>query len=200
MKNLQAQKIPIKHMVKHETKQHVLIKFIIILVIILAYFLLVSLKYGIQDGFMVTALTWSFFVLCTPVADAGFFLDFPIRLLTKLKMVVSEILVWIIAIALNIFTFFLNPELYSKTKLLELFKHILESPFPFWGIILVSMVGTFVSIQFGDELLDKIKHEDRKMYHKHKYNYRLFAMAGIVLLTIVLYDFLLKKLGVNLPI
>jgi hypothetical protein len=73
---LKTQKIQSRQLVKHETKRHILIKFLLVLFVFIIYFGFIALK----DGFYVTILTWSFFVLCTPVADAGFLLDFPFRL------------------------------------------------------------------------------------------------------------------------
>ncbi len=192
-----AKKVPVEHFVKHETKQHVLLKFLAVLVILLAYFVFAAMKYGIQSGFMVTLLTWSFFVLCTPIADAGFLIDFPLRLITKLRMFISELIVWLFAIGLNLYAYFVSPQFYNETALLSLFKHILDQPFPFWGIILISMIGTFVSIRFGDELIDKVKHKDREFFHKHKYNYRLLIMAFIFIISLLLYDYLIKGLGVD---
>lgn len=199
-KVLAKEKIEYTHLSQHETKQHVFLKFIALAVIVLIYFFFIASQYGIKEGFLVTALTWSFFVLCTPVADAGFLIDFPIRILVQMRMLVTEIFVWGIAILVNIYAFFWNPTVYEKTKILTLFHHILENPLPFWSIILVSLIGTFVSIQFGDELVDKVHHHERKFYHKHKYNYRLIMMIFIFAVSFILYDFLLKKLGVNLPI
>lgn len=204
MKNfLQTQKtnkVKFEHLSKHETKQHVLLKFLALVLVLLGYFFFIASQYGVKEGFLVTALTWSFFVLCTPIADAGFLIDFPVRLILHLRMLLSEIFVWGIAITLNIYSFFFNAEAYSKTKILSLFHHILENPIPFWSIILLSFIGTFVSIRFGDELVDKVHHHERKFYHKHKYNYRLIMMVFIFGSSFLLYDFLLKKLGVDLPI
>ncbi|OYT57846.1 MAG: hypothetical protein B6U68_01330, partial [Candidatus Aenigmarchaeota archaeon ex4484_14] len=56
--------------VLHETKRNVLVRFLLIVAIFVSYFALVSIRYGIQNGLMVTILTWSFFVFCTPIADA----------------------------------------------------------------------------------------------------------------------------------
>jgi uncharacterized membrane protein len=190
-------KINGEHLLKHETKQQVLIKFILVALVFWLYFVFISQKYGVQQGFFIAALVWSFFVLCTPIADAGFLLDFPLRLITKIRMFVSEIAVWIIAISLNIYTYFSKPEIYAKTKILTLFKYILDHPFPFWSIIFVSMVGTFVSIRFGDELLDKINHKERKMHKKHQKNHKFIIMISLFILTFIFYDFLLKGLGIN---
>ncbi len=197
---IKGDKIIHYEILKHETKKHVLIKFLLIFLVFFAYFAFIASEYGFRDGFFVTALTWSFFVLCTPVADAGFLLDFPFRLITQIRMFFSELVVWMIAILLNFYAYFLHPEIYVKTKLLMLFKHILDVPFPFWAIIIVSGVGTFMSVLFGDELMDKVKHNERNLYKKHKHRYKFIGMLFVIIISIVLYDFLLKQLGVNLPI
>jgi hypothetical protein len=193
-------KIKPSHLIKHETKRNILLKFSLVLLIFISYFIFIAKKYGVQQGLFVSTLSWSFFVLCTPIADAGFLLDFPIRLITKIKMLTSEMFIWTIAISLNLYAFFINPEIYNKTKLLSFFKHILEQPIPFWSIIILSAIGTFISIKFGDELLDKTKHIERKHYHKYKKKFKLIIMLFLIVITIVIYDFLLKKLGVALPL
>lgn len=189
-----------KHLLRHETKRHVLIKFSLVVLIFLGYFLFISQEYGTSQGLFVTFLTWSFFVTCTPIADAGFLLDFPVRLITGLRMIVSEVLVWALAALLNLYSFFLYPQIYEKTKILKLFKHILEKPVPFWAIILISMIGTFVSIKFGDELMDKVRHAERQLHQKHKNHYKLIIMIFLFVAAFILYDFLLKGLGVNVPL
>lgn len=198
--NYKAKKVHYQKIVKHETKRHVLIKFLLVLAVFIGYFVFISFQYGLEQGLLVALLTWSFFVLCTPVADAGFLIDFPLRLIMNIRMFVLEIIVWSIAISLNLYAFFLRPEIYDKTKMLILFKHIIEQPFPFWIIIFISALGTFISIQFGDELLDQKHHKKRDFYHKNKHTARLVIMIFIFGMILITYDFLLKKLGVDMPI
>jgi len=187
-----------KEIFKHETKRRALFRFLAVLVIFVGYFTFIAYKYGLEYGFTVAILTWSFFVLCTPIADAGFLIDFPLRLVTRIRMFTSEILVWVFAISLNAYVFFAHPEIYEKTKVLELFKHILEQPFPFWGIIFVSMAGTFVSVCFGDELMDKVRHRDRTLYMQHRNKHKMIIMAALFIVAFIFYDFLLKKMGLEI--
>ncbi len=186
-------------LVKHPTKRKVFVKFIAVVLVFAGYFLFVAGRLGFENGFYVTTLTWSFFVLSTPIADAGFLVDFPLRLLLGVRMIVSESIVWLMAITANVLALGFKPELYSSTDLLEVFKKILETPWPYWSIIALSAVGTFMSVIFGDELIDKVQHKDRKIYKKHKFKYRVVVMVFIIVAAIVLYDVLLKQLGYNLP-
>jgi hypothetical protein len=113
-------------------------------------------------------------------------------------MLFSEIIVWIFAITLNAYTVLLHPEIYQKTKILSLFENILEKPFPFWIIIIISAIGTFLSIQFGDEMIDKINHKDLSLYKKHKHKYKYIEILFIIILSIIIYNFLLKEFGLTL--
>jgi len=191
-------KIPFN--LKHETKKHTLRKFLLILLVLIAYFVLTSIKLGFKEGISITILTWSFFVFCTPVADAGFLIDFPIRLITKLRMVYSEIIVWSLAIIANIIYFVTNPQIYDHSIILSLFKQILTNPWPYWSIIILSGLGTFLSIIFADELMDVSKHHERKKYHKHLSKYQYIIFAFIILFIIIIYYFLIKQLGLNIPL
>jgi hypothetical protein len=186
-----------KNLIKHQTKRSVLVKFLLVAIIFAGYFLWMSRKYGAGQGFQVAFLTWSFFVLCTPVADAGFLIDFPLRLITKIRMLYSEGIVWSIAILLNIYMFFYHSDIYESTKILSLFHHILEKPFPFWLIIFISGLGTFISVLFGDELLDKVAHQERHLHKKHKIKHRWIIMIFILAISFVIYDYFLTKLGLS---
>ncbi len=190
-------KISHKNLIKHKTKRSILIKFLLVLGVFAGYFIWMSQKYGAEQGFYVAILSWSFFVLCTPVADAGFLIDFPLRLITKIKMLHSEMIVWTVAISLNTYTFFVHPEIYQSTKLLHLFQHILEKPIPFWTIILISALGTFISVLFGDELLDKVSHKERVLHNKHKRKYAWIVMVFLLILAFVVYDYFLTKMGLE---
>ncbi len=149
---------------------------------------------------MVTLLTWSFFVLCTPIADAGFLLDFPVRLITRLRMVWSELGVWVIAISINLFTVSFYPAFYEHTLVLRLFHNILTHPWPYWGIIILSALGTFLSIIFGDELFDVSTHRERKIYHKHFFKHRIIVYLFLIGFTLAFYYYMLNALEIDITI
>lgn len=185
------------HLQKHETHRETLYKFLSLLGVLVFYFAYLSYEFDLSTGLYLTAITWSFFVLCTPVADAGFLLDFPIRILLGIRMVISEVVVWVIAILINIIGLSFYANSYEQTFLTRLFKEILLNPNPYWSIILLSGLGTFLSIYFGDEMLDVRKHKDCEKYHQHRFKYRFVFIVGFFLLIIWSYYYLLEQLGVD---
>lgn len=184
--------------IKQEIYKKTCVKFLLLLSILITYFGYLSWEYGMATGGIVAALTWSFFVLCTPIADAGFLLDFPIRLLFGVRMVFTETLVWGLAISLNLAALTFSPSSYETTFLTSLFHKILTTPFPYWSIILLSSIGTFISIYFGDELVDAVKHGGAKKQHRHSFKYRLIVVVALFILVIFSYYHLLDSLGVNI--
>ncbi len=162
----------------HRLKSHSPYRFISLLAVLVGYFMYLSMKFDFATGGMVSALTWSFFVLCTPVADAGFLLDFPIRLLFGLKMFVTELMVWILAIIINLVMLAANPAIYDTTALTAIFKRILVTPYPYWGIIVLCGIGTFLSVYFGDEVMDKITHRGEVVPHHMHVGLAFVIMGG----------------------
>jgi len=160
----------------------VFIKFILLLLILTGYFGYLSYEFGLLTGGVASILTWTFFVLCTPVADAGFLLDFPLRLLFGIRMVISEIVVWVVAIAINAFFLILSPDYYQTTIVTKILHKIITVPFPYWLVILLSGLGTFLSIRFGDELIDVIQHRDRAFFHSHHFKHELILFAFFLMI------------------
>ncbi len=193
-----TKKIHHSELLKHETKKHVFIKFLVLLGILIAYTGYLSYEYGFSTGGLLALVTWSFFVLCTPLADAGMILDFPVRLLFSLRMWITELIVWIIAISVNLYALFLNPEIYEKSFLGHVFYGILTQPIPYWSIIFLSFLGTFLSVHFADELMDYIKHTDVQKSLKHRLIFEGIVMISIFVLIFFTYSILLEKLGIDI--
>ncbi len=185
---------------QHATHRETLLKFIFLLLILVAYFLYMSWKYDASTGFGVSILTWSFFVLCTPVADGGFILAFPIRLLFKIKMAITQAVLWFIAVGINILMLTISPEIYDLTFLTKLLEKILSEPYPYWSILIISALGTFLSIYFGDEMMDVTTHKNRELSHRHGFKYRTILVLGLGVLAVAAYYYLLNNLNIDFPV
>ncbi len=169
-------------------KHQVIYKFILLCLVLLAYFGYLSYEYDLITGGIASLITWSFFVLCTPIADAGFLLDFPLRLLFGIRMIISEVVVWAIAILINIIALFYFQDYYNITPLTKLSYAIITTPYPYWAVILLSCIGTFLSIRFGDELMDVISHRDRAFFHKHNFIYEIVLFIFFILVFMGYYE------------
>jgi len=172
-------------------------KFYLAVLILVGYFLYLSYTFDVKTGLVAAMLTWSFFVLCTPIADAGILLDFPLRLLFGIRMVISEVAVWALAIGINGVVLLWFAGQYQTTALTRLLYAILTHPWPYWAVVGISGIGTFLSIRFGDELMDVLHHHERDMYHRHGHLYELLVLAFAFAITLVAYYELIASLGID---
>jgi hypothetical protein len=177
-------------------KRQVLYKFLLLCILLVSYFLYLTIQYDVMTGGIASALTWSFFVLCTPIADAGFLLDFPLRLLFGIRMLISEIAVWGLAIAINVISLIYFVEYYETTKVTMLLRAILTTPYPYWIVILLSGTGTFLSIRFADELMDVVSHSERSYFHRHAFKHEILIIVFFVLILVGYYK-LISSLGID---
>ena len=184
---------------KHQTHRESLLRFLGLVGIVLAYFGYLSWKFDAATGAWLTLLSWSFFVLCTPVADGGFIIAFPVRLMFGTRMVVTQLIVWLVAVALNIAALAFAPGAYDDTALTGLLHKILVTPWPYWSILLISAAGTAFSIWFGDEMMDVTTHADRTKHHRHGLKHRTLIIVGLGVLTVLAYYHLLDDLGIEVP-
>ncbi len=184
-------------LVMEKPQNQVWVKFALLCLILITYFLYLTYRYNLLTGGVASLLTWSFFVLCTPVADAGFLLDFPLRLLFGIRMVFSEVAVWTVAILINIIALVYFHDFYQTTAITRVLEAILTTPFPYWMVILLSAVGTFLSIRFGDELMDVLHHKDRHYFHSHHFKHEVIIFIFFLIVIFGYYE-LISNLGISL--
>lgn len=177
-------------------RKQVYIKFLLLIGLMIAYFSYLSFEYGIATGGLASLLSWSFFVLCTPIADAGFLLDFPLRILFGIRMFISELVVWAVAIMVNLLALQFAPHVYETTLLTSLLHEIILTPYPYWGVVILSGIGTFLSIRFGDELMDVLHHHDRAFFHSHHFKHELILFVFFLVVIFGYYD-LVSSLGID---
>lgn len=187
----------LEHLFQHEAKVKTTRRFLTVLTILVLYIALLTFKFG-SAGLALGAITWSSLVLATPIADGGLVLDFPLRVLTGIRMIIAEIFVWITAIGINIVFLTVNPAIYHKTLITDTLKNILVHPWPNWIIVVLSCVGTFLSLYFGDELLDIVMLKDRKKYNKHISLYRLIVGIFLIFAFYFSYRYFLSLFGLKI--
>jgi hypothetical protein len=178
-------------------RQQVLVKFLLLCLILFSYFIYLTYQYDLLTGGIAALITWSFFVLCTPIADAGFLLDFPLRLIFGIRMIVSEIVVWIIAISINVVSLIYFREFYDTTFITQIMKVILTTPYPYWIVIFLSAIGTFLSIRFGDELMDVLHHKDRYFYLRHHFKHEILLFIFFLVVIFGYYE-IISNLGITI--
>ena len=182
---------------KHATRRESLWRFLALVGFLVGYFAYMSWRYGAATGAWSALLSWSFFVLCTPIADGGFIVAFPLRLLFGTRMIVTQAVVWVVAIVINAAALLYAQSHYQDAALTRLLLRILTTPWPYWSILAIAAAGTALSMVFGDEMMTVTRHEDRHKFHQHGFKHRVLIIAGFAALTIAAYYELLSQIGID---
>jgi hypothetical protein len=182
---------------KRELHEHHIERFLFVIVLILAYLALTIHKHGIEEGIGITALTWAFFVVLTPVPSAGLIFEVPIRFLTNHKLVTGQFLVWGLAAAIVLPTALLSPHIFQSTSLLAVFYHILMNPMPYWSLLFTCALGTFLCAFIVDEMMDEVDDELHHHQRKHTPLFYLMLFAAVLAGLLLAYDSMLRGLNIS---
>lgn len=182
---------------KHTSKLNGIERFLLVLAVVIAYAGFTIYQYGLAQGLSVTALTWAFFVFATPIADGGFVLAFPIRLITGFRMLYTQIIVWVVGAVMVAGFMLSNPGVFQTTGVLQLFYHILTTPWPLGIILVLSAVGTYLNIIFDDEVID-VASSENKQTSLRKNRKKLYFNIAILALTVLMYIVLLQVTGTTI--
>jgi len=178
---------------QHPHKKNMVYKFLILFAVLIIYAAYMLSEFGVEQGLLITGLTWSVFVFCVPFAASDILVGLPLRALFNLRLMVSQVIVWVGGGAINIYTMVTNPSIYHSTPLLEVFHYILSNPIPYWAILGLCGFGTFLSVVLADDVLDDL--DPKKKAHSKKLEVLfLMILLGIALV----YSVLLSELNVSI--
>ncbi len=182
---------------RHSIKSSKLTRFLLLLATVLVFLFFMSYKFGLQEGLEITVLVWTFFVLCTPLAVADLLLDVPIRMITRGRMITSHTVVWLIAIFINIVVLYHAPGIYNVHPLLEILRHVLVNPIPYWSLMGLCLIGTFLSLEMADEVVDEVEDELHIRRHKHHTMLHYAILTLLIAGLLLIYDLLIKEIGIE---
>lgn len=171
-----------------------LIKFIILLVLFILYYFYISTKIGFKNGIHSIILTWCSLVLCTPLSDAGFIIDFPLILFFNIPMVITQLFVFFLSIVIVLFYIFYSNliEHFKKTFVLKNFYKVLSIPYPWYFLILISQIGTFASVKIYDTIYFYFTEKNKK---KNPFLTKKFIIVfSIFILSWIIWYFITKSL------
>jgi hypothetical protein len=117
------------------------IRFLCFLSLFILIGLNLVLQYGVGRGMHLTFLTWSFYMLCIPIPNSAVATSFILNFFTSKSERYAKLIPWLIAVLLNIFTYFVMPYTYVMSATTFLLYRIISNPWPYWIIIVTSALS-----------------------------------------------------------
>jgi hypothetical protein len=188
-----AARLPIQADKSHHHRAHRMRKgappehFMVAGLILSTHLFLTMQKHGLGQGLEVTALTWAFLVFLTPMPLAGVLIELPLKFFTNHSMIRIQMLVWALGLGITFAALAFFPQAFSSTSLLVLFLHVLTNPFPYWGLLGLCAMGTFISVYLVDDVVDEVK--DELHHHHRKHMSSVQVIIAVAALALIIYTF-----------
>lgn len=112
-----------------------LFKLLVCIPLILLFTTHMITRFEPVDGIHLVILIWTFIILCTPVTKGGVLIDGPMYLVFGKTWAFTEIILWLVALIINLVTIDTRPGLYVNTFITHFLYHILMNPWPFWLVL-----------------------------------------------------------------
>ena len=110
-------------------------------------------------------------------------------------MLHTEVVVWLLAICFSLVGALYYREVFEINALMKIFHEILLNPIPYWLIIILCGIGTFLSIFLGDQVFDVF--ESKNIQFNQWFILKVLLLLGLILSIIYLYYHLLIRLNIN---
>ncbi len=97
-------------------------------------------------GAYLTILAWTFCILCLPTHKGALIFDTPTRFFRQPLAKYAPLMIWCIAVLINVVTIKLTPSLYYCTSITHLLLLMLTTPQPYYRLIIINTMLMFYDV------------------------------------------------------
>lgn len=162
--------------------------YLVIYDFIVLIFLIVLITYvsynGYVKGCIKSLFIWGFFVLCTPVPEAGLIITLPLKRYLNVPMHISQTIVSFSALIILTYFYLYEKNIIKSYKIGKIFIELIT--LKYFSIIILSILSSILTSQLIDNFINHY-------IYKHKLNY-LYTKISIIVLCVMIYIYLLNSL------
>lgn len=155
---------------------------------IVLLFLITLITYISYNGYVVGCIKslfiWGFFVLCTPIPEAGLIITLPLKRYLNVPMHITQIIVSLCALGILTYFYIYEKNIIKSYKIGKLFMELIA--LKYFSIIILSILSSIYTSNLIDNFINHYIHKD-------KINY-LYLKITIIVLCIIVYIYLLNSL------
>jgi len=170
-----------KEVEKHKT-------YLVIYDFIVLVFLIVLITYvsynGYVKGCIKSLFIWAFFVLCTPIPEAGLIITLPLKRYLNIPMYISQTIVSFCALVILSYFYIHEKNIIKSYKIGKIFIELIT--LKYFSIIILSVLSSILTSGLIDNFINHY-------IYKHKLNY-LYTKIYIIVLCVMIYIYLLNSL------
>lgn len=176
--NLQAKD---KDDLEKKTYLYIYDSIVLIFLLLLIFYIFYN---GYFKGCIKSLFLWAFFVICTPIPEAGLLFSLPLKRYFNIPMHICQVLVSVLALGM-LFYFYSYEKKTIKTYLIgKLFLELIN--LKYFSIIIISIISSVFTSEFINNIIDNY-------IDKKKINYVEFKLI-LISIFVVFYSIMLNSL------
>ena len=165
-----------------EKQKTYLLIYDVIAVTFLILLIIYSSYNGYVRGFVKTLFIWAFFVIGTPVPEAGLLFTLPLKRYLKIPLQISQIIVSLLSIIILTYSYLCEKQTIKTYLIGTLFLKIIN--LKCFSIIIISIFSSIVTSKLFDNFINHY------IYQEEIKN--LYPKISIIILSIIIYIYYLK--------
>ena len=154
---------------------------VIMFILLMVFFIFYN---GFYKGCIKSLFVWSFFVLCTPVPEAGLLISLPLKRYFGFKMDVSQFAVSLFACMLLFYFYCIEQKIIKNNLIGNLFLGLIN--YKYYSIIFISVISSVLTSNLLDNIINHFINKD-EINH-------LYLKIGTIFVFILIYIYLLNNL------
>lgn len=154
---------------------------VIMFILLMVFFIFCN---GFYKGCIKSLFVWSFFILCTPVPEAGLLISLPLKRYFGFKMELSQIVVSLFACMIIFYFYCIEQKIIKNNLIGNLFLGLIN--YKYYSIIFISFISSVLTSNLLDNIINHFINKD-EINH-------LYLKMGTIFVLLLIYIYLLNNL------
>lgn len=113
---------------------------------------------GVKNGLLISLFSWCFFMVVTPMPEAGIMFTVPLKYMTKIPLEKGHVIISAFAVAIVFAFYTFGHNIVKETTVSELFTYIMNNRL--YHMILLSIASSVIMSKFLNDVIDAYTQKD----------------------------------------
>lgn len=166
---------------KHKTYLYIYDSIIIIFLFLIVFYVSYN---GYVKGCIKSLFIWAFFVVCTPIPEAGLLFSLPLKRYFNIPMHICQILASILALGMLYYFFIKEKKTINSYLIGKLFLELIA--YKYFSIIIISIISSIITSELINNLIDHYIMEKNLNY--------IYLKSILIVVLVLSYSLILNSL------
>jgi len=166
---------------KNKTYLYIYDVIVILFILLFIFFIFYN---GLYKGTIKSLFIWAFFVLCTPVPEAGLLISLPVKRYFNIRMDICQTFVSLLALFMIFYFYYTDKKVINTNFIGKLFNGLVK--YNYYIIMILSVLSSILTSNLIDNIINYYIY-DKNINH-------LYIKSGIIFIFVIIYFYLLNQL------